>query len=68
LGAESVDLAYKALGDIALPYSRAVGTTPSTCFAPCALNTGVVANFISFHFTNMSNMKINEIYPLQRVC
>jgi hypothetical protein len=33
-----LDLAYKGLGDIAPPHSRAVNTTPSTCFALCVLN------------------------------
>ena len=33
-----MDLAYKGLGDIDPPHSRAVNTTPSTCFAMCALN------------------------------
>jgi hypothetical protein len=37
-GAESVDLAYNGLGDIVSLYSRAASTTPSTCFALCALN------------------------------
>ena len=32
-GAESVDLAYKGLGDLVPPHSRAVSTAPSTCFA-----------------------------------
>jgi len=36
-GAESVDLAYKGLGDIVPPHSRAVSTAPITCFALCAL-------------------------------
>jgi len=33
-----VDLAYRGLGDIVPPRSRAVSTTPSTFFALCALN------------------------------
>ena len=37
-GAESVNLAYKGLGDIVPPHSRAVSTAPSTCFALCGLN------------------------------
>ena len=36
--AELVDLAYKELGDIVPPHSRAVSTAPSTCFTLCALN------------------------------
>jgi len=37
-GAESVDLAYKGLGDIVSLHSQAVSRAPSTCFAMCALN------------------------------
>ena len=33
-----MDLAFKGLGDIVPPHSRAVSTAPSTCFALSALN------------------------------
>ncbi len=32
-GADLVDLAYKGLGDIVPPHSRAVSTAPSACHA-----------------------------------
>ena len=37
-GAEEADLAYKGLGDIVPPHSRAVSTSPSACYALRAFN------------------------------
>ena len=42
------DLAYEGLGDLVTLHSRALGTSPSTCFALWVL-TGVVTNF-NFNF------------------
>jgi len=48
--AESMDLAYKGLGDIVPPYSWVGSTSPSTRFALCALNRC----YKQFHFICIS--------------
>jgi hypothetical protein len=57
-GQEFVELAYKGLEDIVPQNRRVVKTTPSTCYALCVY-TGVVTNFISFHFKDCIPTPLN---------
>ena len=53
-GAGIADLAYRGLGDFVPPHSRALSTTPSTCYALCDFNGCCKQfHFISFHFLGL---------------
>ena len=58
-----MNIAYKRLGGIVLPYSRAVSITLSTCFALCALNG--CCN--QFHFISFFSLALSAYTTLERM-